>query len=271
MMVIFDNFMHIRPSGDFINAALRFKKAGGTALNLVNFPEHYNVIGYYNRLYDETIKTGKIIGEYLNIVITIGPYPLDYIYFKNLGLDPLKEMINGIDLAVNIIKNGYADALGEIGTPHFQVDSNFYNTCLKVLDYALKISKDNDIPLIIHSEDLDCNGYKALENRIKTFGNINRTVKHHANPDNIKCCDKIYKSIVASRSGIRKALSLKKPFMIETDYVDDRSKPGKVIPPESVPLRAKMIMNNYDNADDILSMMFSEIPYKIYKKEFFID
>ncbi|SMD31611.1 TatD family hydrolase [Picrophilus oshimae] len=270
-MVVFDNFMHIRPSGCFIKAALRFKMAGGTALNLVNFPEHYLCSNYYEKLYNETIKTGKMIEEHLNVIITLGPYPLDYIYFKNSGKDPLKEMVNGIDLAVKIIKDGHADALGEIGTPHFNVDDDFYNVCLKVLDYALEASRDNKIPLIIHSEDFNCNGYKNLEDKIKRLGDINITVKHHANPNDIGCNDYLYKSIIASRSGIRNAINYKKPFMIETDYVDDKSKPGKVIPPESVPLRARMIRNSYDNHDEILNMIFSEVPYKIYKKDFFID
>lgn len=62
-----------------------------------------------------------------------------------------------------------------------------------------------------------------------------------------------------------------KDFLLESDYTDQIEKPDKVIPPYSVPKRAEMIKNIYDNYEDILFRIFNEIPYKFYKKISFLN
>ncbi len=268
---VFDNFMHIRRSGFYMDSIKLFKQYGGTSVNLVNFPEYsYEPENHYRKLYDDTVKTAADINSNgINTVITVGPYPLDYFYFLNSNKDPLYYMKDGIDLAVKYINDGRADALGEIGYPHFSISEDVYNRSGEILEYAMDSCRDYDIPLILHTADMDNQGYLQIENMAKKHYKVNRIIKHHANATDLKYENNILKSVIASRNNIRIAVESKNDFLLETDYTDQKEKPGKVIPPYSVPKRALMIKNEYSNYEEILNKIFIDIPYRFYRKDFF--
>ena len=92
-------------------------------------------------------------------------------------------------------------------------------------------------------------------------------VKHHADPAMNSECPEMRRSVLATRPNTR--LSISKGvwnFMLESDFVDDPSKPGKVIPEDSVPKRAIMIREQYENADLIMEKIFKEVPEKVFLK-----
>jgi TatD-related deoxyribonuclease len=268
---VFDNFLHLRRNGYFLDAAEEFRRYGGTSMNIVNFPDYvYSPEMHYNKIYRETIAVAREVAEIgLNTVITLGPYPLDYFFFRSAGKNPLESMKAGIDLAAGLIREGRADAMGEIGFPHFQVDEDVYDDSGKILEYALDICSDYDIPLILHTEDMSPDGYAKIENIIKRHYRVDRVMKHHANSVDLGYPGGILKSLIASRSNVRVALESGKDFLLETDYTDQKEKPGKVIPVYSVPKRCEMIKNSCENYDEIFHRIFEEIPYKFYRKEFF--
>ncbi len=266
---IFDNFMHIRPEGYFLEAIDAFKKYGGTSINLVNFPEGNIGNNYYEYVYGKTIKTAEKIKEKgIGVIITIGPYPLDYFSFMNNN--PIEKLKSGIDLAVKYIVEGKADVLGEIGYPHFDISPEIYESSEKILIYAMESCKDYDIPLILHTEDLNREKYEHIEDMAYRHYNKERILKHHANYVDFNFNNTILKSLIASRPNVKYSIESNQNFLLETDYTDQKEKPGKVMPPYSVPKRAEMIMNQYDDYDRILNKIFIETPYKFYKKDFFL-
>lgn len=268
---VFDNFLHIRRNGYFLDAVDEFKKYGGTSMNIVNFPDYnYAPENHYTKLYEETISVAREASHRgVNTVITIGPYPLDYFYFLSAGMDPILSMMKGIDLAAKMIIEGKADSMGEIGFPHFPVEDNVYNDSSTILEYALDVCNDHDIPLILHTEDMSSHRYAKLEEIIKKHYSTDRVMKHHANPIDLGYSTSILKSLVASRNNVREALESRYDFLLETDYTDQREKPGKVIPVYSVPKRCKMIKDSCINYSEIFHRIFEEIPYRFYRKEFF--
>ncbi|WP_337861022.1 TatD family hydrolase [Ferroplasma sp.] len=268
---VFDNFVHIRKNGYFLDAAREFIKYGGTSMNIVNFPDYfYTPDSYYEMLYKDTIEVAKAVSAAgINTLTTIGPYPLDYFYFRSAGKDPVFYMEKGIDMAISIIDSGNADAMGEIGYPHFPVAHDVYSDSEIILEYALEACHDHNIPLILHTEDMNEEGYLRLESLIKRHYKVNRVLKHHANPCDLKFQDNILKSVIASRKNTRAAINSGKDFLLETDYTDQKEKPGKVIPVYSVPKRAEMIKNMYKDHDEIFHKIFELIPFNFYGKEFF--
>jgi TatD-related deoxyribonuclease len=268
---VFDNFVHIRRAGYFLDAAREFVKYGGTSMNIANFPDYiYTPDSHYEKLYSETVNVSRAVWKTgINTVTTIGPYPLDYFYFQSAGKDPLEYMKKGIDLAACLIINGEADAMGEVGYPHFPVDEKIYNDSREILKYALDVCHDRNIPLILHTEDMDKNGYLRIEELIKKHYKIERVMKHHANARDISFNDSILKSVVASRNNVKSAIESKKNFLLETDYTDQKEKPGKVIPVFSVPKRAEMIKNSYIDYMEIFHKIFEEVPFRFYGKDFF--
>ncbi|MCL5989867.1 MAG: metal-dependent hydrolase, partial [Candidatus Thermoplasmatota archaeon] len=107
-----------------MEAVNMFIKAGGNSFNLVNLPEDFGALSNrYKAIYEQTLKLAGIIRSEtsLDVVVTLGPYPLDYFLFTDHGMNPLEYMKAGIDLAAKYILDGKANAIGEIGRPHFPV------------------------------------------------------------------------------------------------------------------------------------------------------
>lgn len=269
---VFDNHMHLREDGYFLEAASHFKKAGGTSFNLVNLPDYsFGADAYYSKIYGKTLRIAEAVRSQIGIdvVVTLGPYPLDLLNFTGKVKDAEDFVKKGMDLAVEIIGQGSANALGEIGRPHFQVEDSLLRASERILEHGMASAGDNGIPVILHTEDLDEQSYRHLctlaENNHIPKGML---VKHHALASDFKIDRCLTKSTLATRSNVREAITSGMGFLLETDYVDDPTKPGKVIPADSVPKRALMIKNEYDNWEDIFQSIFVDIPSEVFRREF---
>lgn len=268
--VVFDNHMHLREDGYFMEAVREFARSGGTSFNLVNILD-YRIppVGYYEEIYRRTLMIREKIEREtdIKVLVTLGPYPLDFFFFRDAGLDPVEHMKNGLEMAARLIRDGRADAIGEIGRPHFPCDNDVLESSNALLVQSFEFAKDLMCPVILHTEDLGENDYIFLEKMaVKSGMDPSRVVKHHAYPHDLSFKSILSRSILATRPNVRQAISSEKNFMIETDYVDDREKPGKVIPVNSVPMRAKLIMGEYDDSDSILENIFITTPEKVFGK-----
>ena len=98
-MIIFDNHLHLRRDGQFLDAVKGFQKAGGTHFVLCQYPMPSLVIQEksYKSCYRETLKMAEEIRSKVDVVVfvTVGPYPVDYL--------KLSERF-GRDIAVRIMK-----------------------------------------------------------------------------------------------------------------------------------------------------------------------
>ena len=271
--IVFDNHMHLRLDGLFLGAVDKFIKAGGNAINLVNLPDYsISPDEYYRSIYDRTLKIAEKVRKErdLAVVVSIGPYPLDYFYFREKGRDPVEELIRGIDLACDYISMGKANALGEVGRPHFEVDSAVMEDSNRILQHGFERSREAGNPVILHTDDLDSGGYSGLESMVRKAGiSPEKVVKHHAYPQDLRLNSPLRLSIPATRPNVRESLAVSYDFMLETDYVDDPEKPGKVISPDSVPKRGKMIMNEYEDWQEIFSSIFMKVPFQVFGEEAF--
>ncbi len=264
----FDAHFHLNPGPDVRVPISRFREAGGTGFNLVNLPDFsHEGQGYYEHVYERTVKLASIAREEgLKVFISLGPYPLDYFKWVESNLDPLENMKTGIDLACRYIKDGKADAIGEIGRPHFPVEPKVTEVSNLVVSHAFDMAHDMDIPVIMHTEDLDSQALVTLEEMIrKSSVDPRRVVKHHADPSLNAASPAVSRSVLANRKNVRTAIDVRVwNFLLESDYVDDPAKPDKVIPPDSVPKRAVMIQEQYDDYEDILHSLFSEMPFRVF-------
>ncbi len=271
--IIFDNHMHLNPKGRFLDAVDMFLKAGGDTFNLVNLPD--NSLGndlYYETLYERTVSMSRIIREEkeFDLPVTLGPYPLDYFRIKETGKDPIEEMKRAIDLACRYISEGEANAIGEIGRPHFPVPEEVLDDSNAIILYAMERAAELRCPVILHTDDLNEDGYRHLE-RMADHAGLDRemVVKHHAMPQDLSIETRIRRSLLASKSNARIASLSGKPFLLETDYVDDPALGWKVIPPDSVPRRAIMLKSGPGNWEAVFSQAFRAIPIELFGEEKF--
>ena len=271
---VFDNHFHLNYNGNFVESAKRFKKAGGTSINLTNLPDYsIPVRDYYETVYQRTIAMAeRVSGDLqMDVVVTIGPYPLDLINLSKNMEESVEMVKEGIMRAIRLCDMGKANAIGEIGRPHFPVDSKYMEKSNEILEYAFSLCKDSGIPAILHTEDLNEEGIREIENMASRAGMKGEmVVKHHAKPENLSVNSSINMSIPANRSDLRKALETGKFFLMETDFVDDPSRPEKYLPADAVPNRAIWIEQEYEERGrEILQKAFVEIPNKLFGEESF--
>lgn len=271
--IIFDNHMHLNPSGRFLEAVDMFLAAGGTTFNLVNLPDFsLGPENYYADIYERTVSMASTVlkEKDIRVPVTLGPYPLDYFKFRDAGKDPVENLKQGIDLACEIIQEGKANAIGEIGRPHFEVSDEILQHSNEIIEYGMKRAAEIGCPVILHTDDLDETGFRVLEDMARRAGlDPSRVVKHHSLSGNMSIDTRIRKSVLASRSNVRSAVNSGNPFLLETDYVDDVSMGWKVIPPDSVPRRATMIRSEFDNWRDIFEQSFFFLPMDLFGEDVF--
>ncbi|MEM0156919.1 MAG: TatD family hydrolase [Thermoplasmataceae archaeon] len=270
--IIMDDHMHLREDGRFTDAVGMFVSAGGNCINLVNVPrEDFSIDHYYENLYANTISIADTVRKKYGIavLVTLGPYPLDYFRFEQAGYDPVIEMKKGIDLAINFAEKGLCNALGEVGRPHFPVEESVVSRSNEILEYGMERCRDASIPIMLHTEDLSEYSYSRLTEMAEKSGlRPEMVVKHHALPQDLAIDVPVRRSILASKSNVRKALAISNDFLLETDYVDDPES-WKVIPPDSVPRRISMILQERDDWESFASRCCMKLPVEIYGQDCF--
>lgn len=264
-MKIFDNHVHLTPSSiDFFLKV--FTNAGGTSLNLVNLTEDCFLPEDFERKYDQAISISKILKERgLDVVVSIGPYPVNYIEMRNkIGKDKSIDIYRkAVDSAVRRVEEGKANAIGEVGRPHFDTSLEIVEESNSIMEYIFQSTSDNDIPVILHTESLDSAGMCDIMRMARNSGKKSKVVKHFSSPIFSGKCD-IIPSVPAGRKNARSAPWGEKGFFLETDFAGDERNPNFVLPADSVPKRVAMLIQDGIDKEKIEeSMNFFEEFYRV--------
>jgi len=273
-LIIFDNHLHLRRNGLFLNAIKEFKIAGGTHFILCQLPMTNLVIRdkSYRKCYQETLKMAEEIRSNIRVgvFVSVGPYPVDYLKLKEIfGREyAIQIMKEGIDLAADLCKEQKCIAIGEIGRPHFPVDKQTLNDSNKILLYGMIKAKDVDVPVVIHTESTTSDQCKELVDMGKKAGlSAGKIVKHYS-PPLIKKNENhgVMPSVLASEKNVIEALKKGTRFLMETDYIDDPRRPGAVLSPRTVPRRTKELIEKgllTDKQSNIIHKVNPENTYGI--------
>jgi len=249
-VILFDNHLHLRRDGRFLDAVIDFKKAGGTHFVLCQLPMTELVIRdkSYRSCFQETLKIAEEIRSKIDIgvFVTVGPYPVDYLVLREkFGRDQAVQIMKmGMDYAAVLCEEQRCIAIGEIGRPHFPVDEQALNDSNEILFYGMKKAKDVNVPVVLHTESTTPGQCRELVEMGKKAGlPAHRIVKHYSPPLILKSENHgLMPSVLASKKNILAALGKGTRFMMETDYIDDPQRPGAVLGPKTVPKRTIELM-----------------------------
>ncbi len=252
-MIIFDNHLHLQFKGENVEAVKRFERLGGTHINLTNVPNYSYPMEseYYKKIYDETIRLANLVREKttVKVLVTIGPYPVDLVELIKRGMKINKAknfLLSGLKLAEEYIERGEANAIGEIGRPHFPVSDEVWEASNEIIIEGMKIAKEIDVPVILHTESATDKTWKDLSDFAEKAGmKKGKVIKHYSPPVIDARNHGIFPSVIASRKNVREALKQGTRFLLETDFMDEPSRKNAVLPIESVPKRAKWIVQEY--------------------------
>jgi TatD-related deoxyribonuclease len=269
---VVDHHCHLSPTGEGVAAVRRFRSAGGTHLFLTtqNYePTVPRSLEDYVRQYETTERLAKQIMDETGVEVysVIAPYPVDLIGAgEALGLPVALELHRAaLDLAGTWVREHRAVALGEVGRAHFPVPAEVAESIDEAFRHAFEVARDVGCPLVVHSADLDSNGFRELSERAREVGlPPERVVKHFARsrlPPGER--SGIVPSYLARRELVRQVQDDPGPWFFETDFLDDPARPGAVLDLATVPRRALAVSSEPGGADRLF-VPFVESIEKVY-------
>jgi TatD-related deoxyribonuclease len=271
-MYILDNHLHLRTTGRNVEAVKEFEKQGGTHIILVRYPDNPED-GKFGNSYEETLGMAQKVANdtAIKVFIVIGPYPVELIHLeKRFGLElSVEEMKKAIDLAARYVEEGKAIAIGEVGRPHFPVEDDIWEASNEVMMYAMERARDVDCPVVLHTESATKKIFEELALMADKVGlKKERVIKHYSPP--VIDQDKnfgLFPSIIASEKNLRNAIPQGDRFLMESDYLDDRKRPGAVLAPSSIPRNTRKLMEEGLISEEAANRIHKEHPERVYSIE----
>ncbi|MEM2838519.1 MAG: TatD family hydrolase [Thermoplasmata archaeon] len=273
MLPILDDHAHLCPWGKRHEAVRQFKNAGGTHLIISHSPYESKPIlnkddwkDEYRITIDLTREAERETG--VRCFCVIGPYPVDLLALsEKLGLDKASRlMMDGVEAAAELIEERQAIGIGEIGRPHFEVPSEILEKSNEITRFCFEKAKELECAVVIHSEHVNQDNLTWLSRLANSVGlRPERVVKHY--------CGKLGQnwstggvslSILASRENILSAIEQKRDFMMETDYLDDPTRPGAVLFLTTVPKRTKQLFKEGIMDERLWRKIHVETPMRSY-------
>ena len=270
---IVDHHCHLSPTGEGVEAARRFERAGGTHLFLAT--QQYGeapptTVARYEEQFETTDTIARRIEDETRVRVyrVVAPYPVDLLRLEPiLGLSEARQVVEGaLELAGRWVREGRAVALGEIGRPHFPTEPPLRAASEDLFRRALEIARDADCPAVVHCEDLDEAGYAALAGLAAQAGfPIGRLIKHYARewiPPERRAG--VVPSFLAQRDVVARSVGSPGPWFWETDFLDDPRRPGAVLDLATIPRRAAAWAQRGKEAVEALRVPFETSIRSVY-------
>jgi len=268
---ITDDHIHIDPvNGRGLEAAKDFLRAGGTHLFLVTKPSSsFGILPHsgdeYALVFDKTIGIAEQIRALgIGVFVVLGIHPAEITRLSaNIPLsDTITTMKRGLDIAASYIGEGRAVAL-KSGRPHYPVPDEVLSASNEVLSHALTLAADLNCAVQIHAETGPCTDIIGMAEQagLPPY----KVVKHYATPDT-----PLTPSFLATHPDIPELSRMHRAFTMETDYMDENTRPGAVIGPKSVPrITHKLVTEGRITKDDACRI-HKETPEMVYGVEIII-
>lgn len=271
---IYDNHIHMSPSGRNVDAIIEYEAAGGTGFTLVTLPYaevHIDNAKDFAESFEITYRMASLARSTdLEVNVVVGPYPILLIGLaEKHGLQKAMEiMIEGMEIAGNAVAEGKAQGLGEIGRPHFPVSDEIWDASNAIMQTGMEIARENKCPVIIHSEAGTTETNRSLSDIARKAGLDPSMVIKHSSPPFVTEEENfgVMPSMPASRDNIYQALSKGSDrFMLETDYYDDIEKPGARMSVNTVPKRIKAMLANGKMTEENVFRVCEDIPRSMFR------
>jgi TatD-related deoxyribonuclease len=270
---VLDNHIHLQPSGKNIEALREFSNAGGTHVVLSQLPydeiqikEEKDFRASYQITLDIAERARKETD--VGVFVSVGPYPVLLIDLaEKHGLSKATDIMKaGMDTAGKLVEEGKAIAIGEIGRPHFPVSPEILQASNDIMRYGMEVASEVGCAVVLHTESATPEAMKEIA-RIADVAGLERgkVVKHYCPPLILEEENHgLFPSVLASRTAITEALQKGTRFMMETDYLDDLSRPGAVMSITTVPKRTKSLMNSKSVSEETILRIHKDNPQKVY-------
>lgn len=235
----------------------------------------------YEKVYSETISMAEEIRRNfdLEVGVALGPHPVTWeTQIANLGLKKSTELhLEAVSLALEHIDSGTANCLGEVGRPHYPVAEEVWEEANEMLLEVLSMASSAKTSVQLHVEDNDDVTCHELSQLCRSAGlPLDRAIRHYAPPNvsaefthGLSATVNVGKGSIATLTETaNRAIS---PWGMETDFLDDKNRPGAVLGPKTVPKRTQELASSLlssgwkeSKVESLLQNIHSDWPESLY-------
>ena len=269
-----DNHIHVDSiNGEGpIETANKFHRAGGSYMIIPNKPT-------WTVSDDCSFKDAmELVIEYVEEInritevkafAVVGAHPAELSRRIKAGEDienAEKLMRKALETAQSLVLEGKAVAIGEVGRPHYPVSSEELDVHNRLISHAMELAKDAGCPVQLHTESAGPEQFLEFAQMADKVGiPRNKIIKHFSGPFVLKEENHgLIPSLIATKDVVKDGLKKGKILLMETDYLDDITRPGAVLGPKTVPRRTiEMINSGLLSEDDAYTIHVDNVE-KIY-------
>lgn len=260
---IVDNHFHLNRNGLFLQAAGEFKRVGGTDLILVHCPDFSSpptTRKGHLTTYQDTVRMAEEVRKEhdLGVRVVLGPHPAAFAHQFEAWLQEdgehgaeraMENYRDSIDAALELVHEGKAHAIGEVGRPHWPVSDRVWGLSNQLLEETMNLAHKEGVTLQLHVEGELESTYGDLAAMAERVGlDKQRLVRHYAPPTvSGDVTQGLTPSVLIGKGAIEEVLATAESsthgFLLETDYMDDVRRPGAVLGPKTVPKRTQQLLD----------------------------
>ena len=266
---ILDDHFHLnRRTGRGPEVIKEFMRSGGTHIVLVTLPSWSCGVtpvkpADFREVFDSALADANAVCELgCTCYCMAGVHPAEVgRLLERMSLSEAEELMKGgLDVAAEYVADGKCIGI-KSGRPHYPVSSEVWEMSNRVLSLALTLAGELDCPLQIHAESGPCDD--VIDMAKKAGMDSSRVIKHFATCDTL-----LHPSVTAREPFLADWFRDGREFTMESDFMDDNSRPGAVNGPRSVPRTIqRMLQKGEITVDDVCRVHF-DVPSKLYRVSF---
>mgnify|MGYP001193415534 CR=1 FL=1 len=251
---IWDTHLHLDPNGRGIAAAQDFANSGGTHLCLVHKPDFGHKlpdsIQAVKEAYQGTLAMADAVRRQVGIDVRVilGPHPVVWEkQIHTLGIENASQLhLDSVELALEYCAEGEAVALGEVGRPHYSVSESVWDAANIQLEQVMQMAGRAGVPIQLHVEENGSQTNAELAILCDRSGLNRKHAIHHYARANVSAefTHGLSSSVSMGKDSVETLLETYRlctsTWTMETDYLDDISRPGAVLGPKTVPKRCQV-------------------------------
>jgi TatD-related deoxyribonuclease len=264
---VLDDHMHLDPvNGRGADAAREFARVGGTHLLVLNKPSwslgtDVEAPADFREPFDLTVGVTREASDALDgrawPVLGVHPALISKLLERGFDVGEARALMEGgIDVAADYVADGPALAI-KSGRPHYDVDDAVWDASNAVMCHAFERAAEVGCAVQLHTESGE--DFTEVAERAEDRGlPREQVVKHFAGGRT----EGPIPSVIARGEELEGAIEHGRPFMMETDFIDDPDRPGAVLGPKTVPKRSLQLQE--DGHDEALRTAHVGTPARVY-------
>lgn len=248
-MLYSDAHLHVNPVKGLgaEKIAKKFKSENGWFIAIVGLPPYH--YGFSEPAPDSYRKVLELVNreasrvreQGLEVVRFMGIHPAEVDNYYKLGLRGarLYSLVEEVlKLLEEALKNGVINGIGEVGRPHYTTSSERLLFSEIIMVRALTLARDYGVPVQLHLEQagfVTAHSIKVLAELSKI--NLSKVILHHVNLETATWAEELNIPFTAPIKQFNEKYASQpwRHCMVESDFIDDPSRPGVSAYPWEIP------------------------------------